>query len=63
MLEKTITNAKDGGEMVLVPAGQFVYGITDEQLVELTSRKRAERFRDEYSEARQALLLLPDFYY
>lgn len=62
MLEKTVTNAKDGGEMVLVPAGQFVYGITDEQLVELTSRKRAERFRDEYSEARQSLLLLPDFY-
>ena len=50
-------------DMVLVPEGSFVYGITDAQLETLTgSKKRARMFREDHNEAEQVVLKLPSFY-
>ena len=49
--------------MTLVPSGSFVYVISDSQLERLAGgKKRAEIFRQSYSELQQDVIQLPSFY-
>jgi formylglycine-generating enzyme required for sulfatase activity len=53
----------DGAEMVLVPEGNFVFGIGDDDLRDLAgSKSRAESFRKAYEEPRLQTLSLPSYY-
>jgi len=55
--------ADDGAEMLLIPAGDFRIGISDESLEYLAgTRDRAKRFRIGHDELRPRSINLPDFY-
>jgi formylglycine-generating enzyme required for sulfatase activity len=62
MEEKTIKRL-DGAEMVLVAAGKFVFGISDEELEQLhRSANAIPKYRNEYGELDKQEVSLPHFY-
>lgn len=55
--------AKDGAEMVLVPEGKFLFGISDGQLLQLYRNPLSwKKFRTEYLELPPKEISLPSFY-
>lgn len=58
-----IIKLKDTVEMILIPAGEFIYGISDQELEQLYGRKSAvAKSRDEMFELPREEVFLPDYY-
>ena len=54
---------KDEAEMVLIPAGDFVFGISDERLTTLYGQKSSvDRYRNEIQELHEKKVELPAYY-
>ncbi len=61
-MEPRITS-KGGSEMVLVPAGKFIFGMRHDHFERLYRDSNAgEKFRKKYGEYYQEEISLPDFY-
>ena len=58
-----IIKLKDEGEMVLIPEGEFVFGINDEELQSLYRGKSdVSKYRAEFGEMPRQSVSLPNFY-
>lgn len=61
-MEKTI-KLLDGAEMILVPEGEFIFGISDQELQLLYRSEAAiNRYRNEFKELPKEKVFLPNFY-
>jgi len=53
----------DNAEMVLVPGGEFVFGISDQELQQIyRSETAVQRYRNEFMELQRDTVYEPDFY-
>jgi iron(II)-dependent oxidoreductase len=61
-MDKTIKRL-DGAEMLLIPEGEFVYGVSDEALLRLYRKQSAvEKYRNDYLELQPETVNLPNYY-
>lgn len=61
-MEKIIKRL-DGAEMMLVPEGEFVFGISDDELMQLYRKEAAvERYRNDYLELQTDTVHLSNYY-
>src|ERR1700730_9727728 len=58
-----VIKRKDDSEMVVIPEGEFVFGISDDELEQLYGRKSAvTKQRDELFELPRESIYLPNYY-
>src|SRR5712671_462507 len=60
---KDSLTSNDGSEMVLIPSGEFIFGVSDAHLQKLTEGgERTKDLRDEGEDLEQQHVILPHYY-